>query len=396
MRPVDAMSARSMTQVARPERPARAPDSAPYGTLGTIVIPAYSRLFELDRLLRSVTRSLPGGREVRIVVVIDGGRDSIRPAFDRGRYEGLGGLEVIAHDAALGLRENVLFCGDLVETHGPCMVLEDDLIVGPDFLENAEALLRCARQLPDVAAASLYNFEYNEFASTPVLVRTSGLAKVQSASSWGQIWWPEKWAEFRRWLQTDYADDKSYNVPALVRRWPETSWKKLSFAFNSGARGAHNAGGRNVAYSTLEIGRPDYLDVPPDRTLPSFDAYLEPLLETLLPGRQIAGVDVADIECDLYGLKERSSLKREYVLTLGQARHALAEFDGDLGAPLAAALSGAPGKGLALVAAADFEAGRNAARLRNISRHHAGWLNNRDLLRLLLRRAGQELQRLFR
>jgi hypothetical protein len=366
-----------------------------------IIIPAHSRLAELDRLLGSIARFLPDGYAGEIHVVIDGGDNSIQSTFTPGGPHGLSGIKVTRHDAALGLRENILYCGDLVERIGPAIILEDDLVAGPNFLTSAEALLDVAQARPDVAAASLYNFEASEFARAPVLVRPSGLAKMQTASSWGQIWWPEKWRDFRRWLAEDYAPQTAYNVPRAIVRWPERSWKKLfnfyladthqyslvpplSFVFNPGAPGANSAGHRNTAFSLIELGSPSYRDSPPSALLPTFDAYMEPLLETFLPGARIGGIDVAEIECNLYGLKDEAAIGRAYVLTFGAAADPVLAVDGRFGAPVLAALAEIEGKGLVLVKTEQFSPARNHDFIDNISKHHLSWLIDVDLVRLVL------------
>ncbi len=131
--------------------------------LPAIVIPCFERPDSLERLLSSLSRAkFPSRQQVSLVFSVDhsGSRavSDIASAYDW-RY---GEKRVVCHPRRLGLRENVLWCGDQTEELGAVIVLEDDLIVSPNFYTYAVEASLAYRDHSEIAGVSLYAYDRSE------------------------------------------------------------------------------------------------------------------------------------------------------------------------------------------------------------------------------------------
>ena len=375
----------------------------------TIVVVAYNRPDKLRRLLQSLSRTLAvHDRPTKVIVSVDGGHPETLAVA---RSSPIEDVEVIAQTSRKGLREHVLWCGDLCERYGAIVVLEDDLILSPVALDFVARALPVVRQDPRVAALSLYAFDTNEFSRLP-LNRAECVGDIfyaRTGSSWGQVWWRDKWAEFRTWLARDFRSDARYHVPSTVSEWPERSWKKLfnyflsetaqytavprySLALALGEAGENARGNDPLSFSMARTVATE-IEIKPRHDTLCLDAFLE--FETdhtswTVPGTTIA---ISDVEFDAFGTKRRADVGKACVLTARkQAPSAvIASFSESIGTPLLALCSGIPGTGLQLVRTSQFDdrglLSRSAAELRN----YCGWLSNRDLLRLSLRAVASKI-----
>lgn len=301
-----------------------------------IVIPAFNRAGSLRRLLDSIDQACFRGLETPLVVVsLEGGAldDVARTAREFEQQAENVKVDVVSHSERLGLRNHILWCGDLSQEHGSVVVLEDDLFVDPYFYRYAAATLSFYEDDPHASGIALYAPQHNEFAFLPFQPMRSGFSTypMQTACSWGQCWSASQWARFRQWYdkasQTDV--DRRIDLPARVKGWPESSWKKYFAAFLvdsntsflypyegfstncSDPGGFHNSAGTSV--HQINFGWHS-------RTAPvwnfclsaespvSYDSFMEqsgaPVLESL-------GIDPVETEIDLYALKPLELVKRK-------------------------------------------------------------------------------------
>ena len=138
---------------------------------------------------------------------------------------------VLETDKPLGLRNNILRCGELTAKHQGIILLEDDLWVSPVFYEAAQQLFDGYHGQENIGAISLYGFRYNEHARRPFVPIADGhdVFFVQTSSSWGQIWWSEVWAPFKAFLESD-VPPAPHNITADIPtgRTPEKRSHPLS------------------------------------------------------------------------------------------------------------------------------------------------------------------------
>ena len=98
-----------------------------------IVIPCYNRVDSLNRLLVSLEGANYIGEEVDLIFSIDySGINNIRYLAESFQWE-FGSKKIILHPSNIGLKQNILSCGDLVDEYDAVIVLEDDLYVAKDF-----------------------------------------------------------------------------------------------------------------------------------------------------------------------------------------------------------------------------------------------------------------------
>ena len=103
-----------------------------------------------------------------------------------------GTCEVITREKNLGIREHLLWCGDQTEKYGSVILLEDDLIVDPQFYFYALAAMEMYGQSSKIAGIALYAPAFNEYARLPFMPMLSGYSCyfMKVVCSWGQLWDP--------------------------------------------------------------------------------------------------------------------------------------------------------------------------------------------------------------
>ena len=200
-----------------------------------IVTIAYNRPDSLGRLLSSLGNAkYPEGSEVTLVISIDKSDtdEVVRLAQE---YEWpFGEKVVIARKERMGLKNHVLACGDLTDTYGSIIVLEDDLYVSPSFYEYAVKALDFTEGDERIGGVSLYNHLFNVHARRSFMAIDDGYDNwyFQFASSWGQAYTKSQWDGFKEWyaIHKDEPIGGAF-VPANVATWSERSWLKYYIAY---------------------------------------------------------------------------------------------------------------------------------------------------------------------
>ncbi len=311
-----------------------------------IVVVAYDREACLERLLNSLNRAIYPV-DVKLIISIDGGgAQSVREVADKFNWEH-GEKKVIELESNLGLRKHVIRCGRLTQEYDGIILLEDDLYVSPDFygyVQSVQNKYRCDKNITGVA---LYTTSYNETACLPFSSLDDGydVFFMQLSCSWGQSWLAHQWKDFDDWYalngDSDLTDDKS--LPPNVLLWPGTSWKKyyikysiennmyfvyprVSLATNFGDPGVHHIGTKlfqvPLLYSGLknvEFRLPDF-----NESIAIYDAFCEVLPEIIM--RKYPQLERYDFEVDLYGMKNKKNILKEFVLSKQKFSEYIASF----------------------------------------------------------------------
>jgi glycosyltransferase involved in cell wall biosynthesis len=237
-----------------------------------VVIPTYNRPKALERLLFSVSNAIYKSLPV-LIISIDGGADE-RVVKIANAFNWKGEKKIIKHQSNLGLKNHILSCGDLTATYDAVIILEDDLFVSRYYYDYTIQALHFYKNSPKVAGISLYQYQYNEYEDLPFSPLVDGYDSyfIQNASSWGQAWSKQQWAQFKNWyLKNDVWDPTDKRVPNAVLTWPETSWKKffikylllteqyfvyprISLSTNFGDPGTNNGYKNNLHQVNLLIG----------------------------------------------------------------------------------------------------------------------------------------------
>jgi glycosyltransferase involved in cell wall biosynthesis len=198
------------------------------------VVPCYNRRKSLQRLLDTINRAVYPF-DIHLIISVDGGATGdVVELAQSFRFKG-GSVEVIQHGSHLGLRNHIVWCGDLSKEFGSVIVLEDDLIVDRQFYSYTVAALQHYSMDKSVSGIALYAQRYNQYTNLPFEPLQNGKSTyfMQIGCSSGQAWSAARWSEFRSWYdsvnESVVLDCKG--IPDTVKRWPESSWKKYYHAY---------------------------------------------------------------------------------------------------------------------------------------------------------------------
>ncbi len=162
-----------------------------------VVLFAYRRPDHLRRALDSLAAN-PGADQTQVIIYCDGAKSGIdREAVElvreiaRGVYDSgiFASVRVIERDHNMGLAKSVISgVTQTLEDHDRVIVVEDDLVVSPDFLEYMNQALELYANNEEVI--SIHGFMYS---IPPVLPQTVFL---RGADCWGWATWRRGWELF--------------------------------------------------------------------------------------------------------------------------------------------------------------------------------------------------------
>lgn len=199
--------------------------------LPAIVIIAFNRPKSLARLLKSVAvADFANKKSIHLIISIDKGDNNqdvlqIAQQFDWG----FGEKKIFYQNENLGLRRHVVKCASLSEQYGSIILLEDDLLVSPQFYNFALQALEFSLNKDYIGGISLYNHQFNVNAKSNFSPIEDGFDNwyLQFASSWGQAWTNTQWNSFIKWYNNqDENLIPCKNIPSNVTRWSSKSWLK--------------------------------------------------------------------------------------------------------------------------------------------------------------------------
>ena len=309
-----------------------------------IVLPCFKRVATLNELCQTLLKADYEGDTVSLVFSIDFSGTKDVSNFAKSLDWPFGPKRIIEHEKNIGLRNNILSCGDLTSEYDAVIVIEDDLEVSPSFYRFAKGAAQFYDDNDRIGGVSIYQYYTEEISHTLFLPVYEGYDAyfVQWASSWGQLWTRKQWASFREWYNT-HQDISQIPIPMKVRNWKK-SWKKFYiayltdtnrffvFPFVSQIYNGNKAGGvHSESYLVISTSSPfDYVGTPhfrfPEFNKVSFkyDAYFQ-----LLPREIEIDSKLYKVEFDLYGHKEQ--VFEDFVVTSKKCRKSDVIFDFDSG-----------------------------------------------------------------
>lgn len=195
-----------------------------------IVIPCYNRLDTLKVLLDSLMRAHYGDNVSLVFSIDNSGSDAIFNFATDFQWK-YGEKIIIHHSENIGLKRNLLSCGDLTDRFDAVIVLEDDLLVSPSFFDYACAAYDYYKTNDQIAGISLFSYKESENLHTfNPLTYGYDTYFVQWTSSWGQLWTKNQWDLFKKWYNYHSEDISSIPIPNFVKMW-NNSWKKYHIAY---------------------------------------------------------------------------------------------------------------------------------------------------------------------
>lgn len=297
-----------------------------------IVAVGYNRPDSMRRLLNSVrAAAYPAHARVPLIVSIDecGASDAVAAVAEALDWP-YGEKTVRRFPVRQGLRSHILQCGDLSETYGAVIVLEDDLVAAKDFYGYVLQALARYGEDASIAGVSLYSHAWNGYADREFTPQHNGFDAYlgQFSISWGQCWTRAQWRAFRAFYDAAQGSPLPMTdaVPAAVTRWPDTSWAKyfvyyivqtdryyvvpyVSLSTNFSDAGQHAAAHDTAHQVPLSDAAGKSYRFPSDAEAVRYDIFFERMR---LPVEGFASEDVC---MDLNGAK-LSAQGRRYRLTM--------------------------------------------------------------------------------
>ena len=373
-----------------------------------VVVVTFNRPEALARILRTIaTARYDGMADVPLIISVDKSVDKsdraavhtevlkVAEAFEWTH----GSKRIIAHRENLGLKKHVISCGDLTQEHGAAILLEDDLLVSPEYYQYAVQALNFYGDQPKISGISLYSYDFNEYAESRFMPLEDGFDNyfIQTACSWGQAWTASQWSEFKDWYEScsSFAEG-SDRLPQKLLEWSERSWKKffikymiltdkyfvyprVSLSTNSGESGANHRGSLNYQVP-LQLGRRDYRFSQLESSRSRYDGYYE--LEASCLRQLNPALKAVDFECDLYGTKLIQNVKSTHLLSIKECANAIFSYDLSLVPQELNIAFKLPGSYFSLGKVADFSAVSERAQVAQLKCLHKnlGWHRYQKIL----------------
>lgn len=196
-----------------------------------IVVVGYNRPKSLQRLLNSISNANYNYSNVTLVISLDRSEicDKVLAVAEKFQWNH-GKKEIRTFEERQGLRKHILQCGDLAEQYGAVIILEDDVVVSPEFYNYTVEALEFYKKDERVAGIALYSHKYNGYAQKLFEPVHNGYDTYmgQFSVTWGQCWSATQWRSFRQWYHANSQTElkPQNNIPLAVTQWPETSWGK--------------------------------------------------------------------------------------------------------------------------------------------------------------------------
>ncbi|MFN8287471.1 MAG: glycosyltransferase [Chitinophagales bacterium] len=329
------------------------------GTTPAIIVIAYNRPKCLQRLLASLADSIYPGGNVPLFICIDKsdtpGVEEIAQKFDW-RF---GHKEIIAQPQRLGLKAHVMACAELSQSHGPVILLEDDLLVSPHFYNYALSALAQFKTDNKISGISLYSYTVTENEFRPFYPVNDGSSTyfMQLPSSWGQLFTAEQWKDFSNWYKNERKQENETILPDYVKRWSQSSWKKhfvhymierdkfFVFPRQSYTTNFSEEGENAVHPGLYQVPLAEQFTAsalaPFHKSGAVYDSSFE-LLPSLITSKTGLFEDY-DYEVDLLGTKNLHQIEKPFLLSSKICNNPLKSFGNTLAAPHQNIIYGLPG-----------------------------------------------------
>ncbi len=199
-----------------------------------VVVVGYNRVDSISRLLGSLCNANYGGDHVDLIISLDNcGKKHVERYAKK--FEWKHGNKVVrTFPSRQGLRRHIISCGEYLKHYDAIVVLEDDIVVSPEFYNFTKQAVDFYKESSEIAGISLYKHQFNINNQMPFIPAPGAhdVFFMQIAQSWGQIWMKKQWTEFYEWYcknyRTEIAND---NVPNTISSWPESSWLKYHIKY---------------------------------------------------------------------------------------------------------------------------------------------------------------------
>lgn len=192
-----------------------------------IVAVAYNRLDALKQLIASLEKAYYE-EPITLIISIDKSDTEIVESFADNYVWAYGEKIVDKHNKNLGLRAHMMSLGKWFDLFDAIIVLEDDIVVSPNYLNFTKQAVEKYHNCDDIAGIGLYSFSVN--------YQTNNLFQpvrdehdvyfMNCAMSWGEVWMRESWLLFYEWYEKHQVFNPTNYLPQSICRWNQKSWLK--------------------------------------------------------------------------------------------------------------------------------------------------------------------------
>lgn len=248
-----------------------------------VIAVTYNRIDSLNRLLASLDRAnYPPDKDVTLIISVDKSNTDALERFADGFKWTHGDKIVDKHEKNLGLRPHMLSLRKWFERFDAIVVLEDDIVVSPNFYTYTSQAVEKYQDCSSIAGISLYGFSVNYQTGNPfVPIKDEHDGYFMNcAMSWGEVWMRDSWNRFYEWYLTHQEFNESPSLPHAICTWNKKSWLKyhtrycieenkyflfpyVSLSSNYGEAGEHNYGEASTVFQVeLQQGKKDSFRLP--------------------------------------------------------------------------------------------------------------------------------------
>ncbi len=292
-------------------------------SLVAVTVIGYNRLDLLQRLLKSLEAADYSGCEVPLILSIDCGGNEELNRFASEYHWPFGEKFVCLQPERLGLRDHIFLCGSRSRYFRGVILLEDDLLVSPEYYKFTIQALDAYENEPEVAEISLFSYIMNGFVNLPFFPLHNGadVYAMQSVSTSGECFTWKMWSAFENWLKNWDQDFYAVDLCDEERGW-KNAWSKYYDAYlsdtgktvitpyvgtttNGGEGGTHASVGSR-AQAQLEMGHRKFI-LPPCHALIRYDG-----LRNYLGLYDVLGVPPEETCLDIWGMGREHMMKKKY------------------------------------------------------------------------------------
>ena len=132
------------------------------------------------------------------------------------------------HNKNLGLRSHMMSLGKWFNEFDAIVVLEDDIVVSPNFYSYTKQTVKKYHNSQTVAGISLYSIVVNYHTITPFtpLKDEHDVYFMNCAMSWGEVWMRDSWNKFYDWYKEHQEFPMIDSLPRSICSWKQKSWLK--------------------------------------------------------------------------------------------------------------------------------------------------------------------------
>jgi hypothetical protein len=296
-----------------------------------IVIPVYNRLKSITRLINSLLNAKITG-DVNLYISCEGNVSSDVLSFVKEISWSHGEIIIIEQSEQLGVDKHNLVCMKMSKKLGSVLVLEDDLVVSPEFQSYITA---CGGLVnTQIAGIGLYRYSIIEQNHFPfeLMPNNEFVYYQQKACSKGTFYTWEMLEPYFVFLEKFEGNYSSYHLPENVQKWSNEVWEKSFYCYLL-------ENNRYVAYPRYSLTT-DFADIGVhmkkqtlkyvhqsplylsnkfgyistiENTENVFDAFYELSPSTIKKHNKV--LEQYDFETDLYGHKDLKKISTKYLLS---------------------------------------------------------------------------------